>query len=36
MLDRNLNETPDEALKDITVEKTMIDGKFVYEKTGTT
>jgi hypothetical protein len=35
MLDRNLNETPDEALKDITVEKTMIDGKFVYEKIGT-
>jgi len=31
-LDRNLSETPDEALKDITVEKTMIDGKFVYEK----
>ena len=32
VLDRNLSETPDEALKDITVEKTMIDGKFVYEK----
>ena len=35
LLDRNLNETPDDALKDITVEKTMIDGKFVYEKIGT-
>ena len=32
VLDRNLSETPDESLKDITVEKTMIDGKFVYEK----
>jgi len=36
MLDRNLSETPDESLKDITVEKTMIDGKFVYEKRGAT
>ena len=32
VLDRNLSATPDESLKDITVEKTMIDGRFVYEK----
>ncbi len=32
ILDRNLLETPAENLKDIRVEKTMIDGRFVYER----
>jgi len=32
LLDRNLDATPDESLRDIVVDLTMVDGKIVYER----
>ena len=32
VLDKDIFTIPDDKIKDIKVEKTMIDGKFVYEK----